>query len=76
MWTCREGLISELRGSMYSLLDAFKGDYTQQAAHYEQRMRQLQDILHSQVAASCPTPAAWQQQPGTWQHDVCSLAAQ
>lgn len=50
---------------MYSLLDAFKGDYTQQAAHYEQRMRQLQDNLHSQVAPSCPAQAAIEQQPGT-----------
>ena len=83
-------MINELRGSMYSLLDAFKGDYTQQAAHYEQRMRQLQDTLHSQVAATCPVQAAFEQQPGMWlhsvssfeqppgmwQHSFCSLAAQ
>ena len=34
---------------MHSLLDAFQGDYSQQAAHYEKRMRQLQQSLQSQL---------------------------
>ena len=34
---------------MHSLLDAFQGDYSQQAAHYQQRMRQLQQSLQSQL---------------------------
>ena len=43
---------------MYSLLGAFKGDFQQQAAHYEQRMRQLQTNLQGQVATGLPQPDA------------------
>lgn len=46
---CREALIQELRGNMYGLLDAFKGDFSQQAEHYERRMRQLQTNLQGQL---------------------------
>ena len=53
-WQHREGLIQELRGSIYSLLDAFKGDCTQQAAHHEQRMRQLQDQLSAGFQEQAP----------------------
>ncbi|DBB06364.1 TPA: hypothetical protein ACH3X1_011931 [Trebouxia sp. C0004] len=60
----REGLIQELRGSMYSLLDAFKGDYTQQAMHYEQRILHLQNTLHAQLASSFPVQAVSDKQPG------------
>lgn len=35
---------------MYGLLDAFKGDFSQQAEHYERRMRQLQTNLQGQLA--------------------------
>ncbi len=70
--TCkrREGLIQELRGSMYSLLDAFKGDYTQQAMHYEQRMLQLQNTFQTQLASSSPAQAASDKQPGTKFHST------
>ncbi|KAL0055973.1 hypothetical protein WJX82_006277 [Trebouxia sp. C0006] len=60
----REGLIQELRGSMYSLLGAFKGDYTQQAVHYEQRMLHLQNTFQAQLASSSPVQAVSDQQPG------------
>lgn len=36
---------------MYGLLDAFKGGFSQQAEHYERRMRQLHTNLHGQLAA-------------------------
>ena len=58
---CREGLIQELRGSMYCLLDAFKGDFAQQAAHHEQRMRQLQSQLQGQLTFSPVQPGMHQQ---------------
>ena len=45
---CREALIQELRGSMHGLLDAFNGNLSQQAEHYERRMRQLQTNLQAQ----------------------------
>ena len=48
---CREALIQELRGSMYGLLDASSGDLSQQAEHYEQRMRQLQTNLQGQLTS-------------------------
>lgn len=50
---------------MYSLLDAFKGDYTQQAMHYEQRMLHLQNTFQAQLATSSPVQAAPDKQPGT-----------
>ena len=55
---CRERLIQELRGSMYCLLGAFKGDFQQQAAHYEQCMRQLHTNLQGQLATALPQPDA------------------
>jgi len=67
---CREGLIQELRGSMYSLLDAFKGDYTQQATHYEQRMLHLQNTFQAQLASSSPVQAVSDKQPGTNYHST------
>ncbi|KAL0036179.1 hypothetical protein WJX79_007230 [Trebouxia sp. C0005] len=70
----REGLIQELRGSMYSLLDAFKGDYTQQAMHYEQRMLHLQNTFQAQLATSSPVQAAPDKQPG-WQDDLQTCCA-
>ena len=53
---CREALIQELRSTTYSMLDAFKGDYTQQALQYEQHVRQLQAQLHQQPAPASEAP--------------------
>lgn len=50
---------------MYSLLDAFKGDYTQQAMHYEQRMLHLQNTFQAKLASSSPVQAVLDKQPGT-----------
>ena len=53
---------------MYSLLDAFQGDYTEQAAHYERRMRQLQQQVQ-QMSAGSQTGIALDsvsQQPGSF----------
>ena len=55
---------------MYSLLDAFKGDYTQQATHYEQRMLHLQNTFQAQLASSSPAQAASDKQPGTKFHST------
>ena len=58
---------------MYSLLDAFKGDYTQQAMHYEQRMLHLQNTFQAQLASSSPVQALPDVQPGTEFHTTCSF---
>ena len=50
---------------MYSLLDAFKGDHTQQATHYEQRMLHPQTTAQAQLASSSPVQAVPDKQPGT-----------
>ena len=55
---------------MYSLLSAFKGDYTQQAVHYEQRMLHLQNTFQAQLASSSPVQAVSDQQPGTNFHST------
>ena len=55
---------------MYSLLDAFKGDYTQQAVHYEQRMLHLQNTFQAQLASSSLVQALPDKQPGTQFHST------
>ncbi len=57
---------------MYSLLDAFKGDYTQQAAHYEQRMRQLQTHLQGHVSTGFADPVESDMDPGLCMLHMCT----
>ncbi len=59
---------------MYSLLDAFKGDHTQQATHYEQRMLHLQTTFQAQLASSSPVQAVPDKQPGTEFHSTMQLS--